>query len=153
MHIFNKLQVPSLRFFFSRIFNSSQYSFDRFLSITMFRGVVITLTFKSCCLSWSIADAGVSAGVIAVSCIFVKTESKTSTWICIGLINMSDFRVADLIVQWKTKLTNTFSQKSNYGYLNSTKIFVMVTATINANVKLEIHLDILKRKNLKANRG
>ena len=45
---------------------------------------------------------------------------------------------ADLIVQFLTKLAIYF-HKSNYGYLNSTKIFVMVTATINANDRLKWH--------------
>ena len=42
-------------------------------------------------------------------------------------------RVFDLIVQCLDKTCHIFSQVSNYGYLNSTILIVMVTATINAN--------------------
>ena len=59
-----------------------------------------------------------------------------------------------LFVQCLTKLTNTFSQAQIYGYLNSIIIIIMVTAAINANDRLEVQTNRLKRKKkLEANRG
>ena len=53
-----------------------------------------------------------------------------------------------------TKLINTFSQAWIYGYLNSTIIFVMVTAAINANLGQGKHWSTPKsKKKLRANRG
>ena len=40
--------------------------------------------------------------------------------------------------------------KSNYGYLNLSMLIDMVTATINANVRLEVHLSKPKSKNVEA---
>jgi len=51
------------------------------------------------------------------------------------------------------KTRHIFSQNSKYGYLNSIIIIIMVTATINANEREEIQTNILKCKNLEANRG
>ena len=48
---------------------------------------------------------------------------------------------------------STHFTRSNYGYLNSIIIIIMVTATINENDGLVLHVSILKSKNLKANRG
>ena len=48
---------------------------------------------------------------------------------------------------------STHFTRSNYGYLNSIIIIIMVTATINANVRLEVDLSKPKSKNLEANRG
>ena len=51
---------------------------------------------------------------------------------------MSEFRVADLIVQFLTKLAIYF-HKSNFGYLNSIIMIIMVTATINVNDRLKLN--------------
>ena len=59
----------------------------------------------------------------------------------------------DLFVQCLDKTRHIYSQNSKYGYLNSTNMIVMVTATINANVKLDKHSRAPKSKNLEANRG
>ena len=67
---------------------------------------------------------------------------------------MSDCRVVDLIrSNVQTKLINPSSQVQIIGYLNSTRMLVMVTAAINANVREGEHSDIPKIKNLEANRG
>ena len=53
----------------------------------------------------------------------------------------------------QTKLINPFSQVQIIGYLNSTRILVMVTAAINANVREGENSNTPKSKNLEANRG
>ena len=52
-----------------------------------------------------------------------------------------------------TKLINPFSQVQIIGYLNSTRMLVMVTAAINANVRDGEHSNTPKSKNFEANRG
>ena len=47
------------------------------------------------------------------------------------------------------KTHHIFSQNPKYGYLNSSMLIDMVTATINANVRQEIHLNKPKSKNFK----
>ena len=47
------------------------------------------------------------------------------------------------------KTHHIFSQNPKYGYLNSSMLFDMVTATINANVRQEIDLNKPKSKNFK----
>ena len=44
------------------------------------------------------------------------------------------------------KTHHIFSQNPKYGYLNSSMLIDMVTATINANVRQEIHLNKPKSK-------
>ena len=67
---------------------------------------------------------------------------------------MSDFRVADLIVQCLDKTRHIFSQVSNYGYLNSTILIVMVTATGGPSDlyvdSLQLLFNVLLRKVLDA---
>ena len=43
--------------------------------------------------------------------------------------------------------------RSSSGYLNSIIMIIMVTAAINANDRLDLHSNILKSKNFRANRG
>ena len=69
------------------------------------------------------------------------------------LIKMPDFWVADFYSFNVSQNLSTHFTRSNYGYLNSIIIIIMVTATINANEREEIQTNILKCKNLEANRG
>ena len=81
---------------------------------------------------------------------FTKKEclSLTSTGLILAQVRKAHFYSFNVSQNLSTHFT-----RSNYGYLNSIIIIIMVTATINANEREEIQTNILKCKNLEANRG
>ena len=64
---------------------------------------------------------------------------------CWKPIHSSKYWISDLFVQWLTKLAIYF-HKIQTGYLNSSIMIDMVTATINVNVDLEVHSNTPKSK-------
>ena len=67
---------------------------------------------------------------------------------CWKPIHSSKYWISDLFIQWLTKLAIYF-HKIQTGYLNSSIMIDMVTATINVNVDLELHSNTPKNKNIR----
>ena len=77
-------------------------------------------------------------------------------WVLFKVIEHFSFLLVFYVVFYSFNVSqnsSTHFTRTNYGYLNSTIMFVMVTASINVNDWLWKHRSTPKSKNLRANRG